>query len=168
MKKKPLVVAIQTALLLAAGSASTHTFANVIPNQSNAYQEKSSAVISLSLRKKEDDKDDKDDKKDKDNSDIVLLDVEGIKALSTDDFASYTGEQFILFIEQLTKLSDELDDETKALVFFSLDQTQFQTLFVSGFEGKHGKDYKKVEKELKKELTDFYKEIGRASCRERV
>ena len=157
MKKKPLVVAIQTALLLAAGSASTHTFANVIPNQSNAYQEKSSAVISLSLRKKEDDKDDKDDKKDKDNSDIVLLDVEGIKALSTDDFASYTGEQFILFIEQLTKLSDELDDETKALVFFSLDQTQFQTLFVSGFEGKHGKDYKKVEKELKKELTDFYK-----------
>ncbi len=105
----------------------------------------------------DDDDDDDDDDEDRDEINIDTLDITGLKGLSLDFFAGLTGEEFILFADQLRLLSVDLDDETKAKIFLNLDQRLFQEQFIAAFEKKYGKYDKKFKKELEKELKEFYK-----------
>jgi hypothetical protein len=89
--------------------------------------------------------------------DIASLDINGIKALSTETLSLLTYTQCIQLTDRLVKF-DELDDEVKLKLFLNLDQEKFKTIFVEQFDKNYkSKDYKKFEKELKKELKEFYK-----------
>lgn len=91
------------------------------------------------------------------NKEIRNLTVTQISQMDITFFQTISSTQFSLLTDRLVWLDDELDDETKARVFFSLPQSLFEKQFTTRFDGKYGKHHKKFDKELKKEVEKYYK-----------